>query len=275
MSSLLNSLLLSGLTDSAGLLPKLAGLILFLIYTAYLASRIARPSLSEWWLTTFLLGAGSVILTGFVLSSLYLTANTLAWGLGVFVTATVVGGLLHWLSGRPVAFSVPALVADRRKMGIDWFYALPPYLNIIFSVLLLTLSVIAVTNLLLVLFTVPNEWDSMTGHLNRVMQYVQRGTMRHFGGTNWNIDTYPKSVCTLQIYGFLMTNRFENGFKFIHHLSYWTAIVSVFGIVQRISQLITGKANLTAGFFCALVYALVPDFLMQAITTETDIVLTA
>ncbi len=275
MSSLLNSLLLSGLTDTAGLLPKLAGLVFFLIYTAHLASRIARPSLSEWWLTTFLLGAGSVILTGFVLSALYLTANTLAWGLGVFVTATVVGGLLHWLSGRPAAFSVPALLADRRKVGTDWFYALPPYLNIIFSVLLLTLGVIAVTNLLLVLFTVPNEWDSMTGHLNRVMQYIQRGTMRHFGGTNWNIDTYPKSVCTLQIYGFLMTNRFENGFKFIHHLSYWTAIVSVFGIVQRISQLTTGKANLTAGFFCALVYALVPDFLMQAITTETDNVLTA
>lgn len=275
MSSLLNSILLSSLPDNALLLPKLAGLILFLLYISYLASRIARPSLSEWWLTTFLLGAGSVILTGFVLSALYLTASTLAWGLGVFVTATVVGGLLHWLSGRPVAFSVPALVANRRKMSINWFYTIPPYLNIIFSVLLLTLGVIAVTNLLLVLFTVPNEWDSMTGHLNRVMQYIQRGTMRHFGGTNWNIDTYPKSVCTLQIYGFLMTNRFENGFKFIHHLSYWTAIVSVFGIMQRISQLITGKANLTAGFFCALVYALVPDFLMQAITTETDIVLTA
>ncbi|GAB4045228.1 hypothetical protein GCM10028810_15920 [Spirosoma litoris] len=102
------------------------------------------------------------------------------------------------------------------------------------------------------------------------MQYVQRGTMRHFGGTNWNIDTYPKSVCTLQIYSFLITGHFENGFKFIHHLSYWTAIVAVFGIVQRI-----GQNQLSASFFCALAYALLPDFLMQSITTETDIVLTA
>ncbi|GAB3700983.1 hypothetical protein GCM10027592_28570 [Spirosoma flavus] len=94
--------------------------------------------------------------------------------------------------------------------------------------------------------------------------------MRHFGGTNWNMDTYPKSVCTLQIYSFLMTGRFENAFKFIHHLSYWTAIVAVFGIVQRI-----GQNRLSASFFCALGYALLPDFLMQAITTETDIVLTA
>ncbi|GEM_PF-477995 len=275
MSSLLNSILLSSLTDSALLIPKLAGLVLFLLYVGHLATRIARPSLTDWWLTTFLLGAGSVILTGFILSALYLTANTLAWGLGVFVTATVVGEVLRWLAGRPVPFSAPTLLTSRRRLGVEWFESLPPYLNIIFSVLLLTVSVIAATNLLLVLFTVPNEWDSMTGHLNRVMQYVQRGTMRHFGGTNWNIDTYPKSVCTLQIYGFLMTNRFENGFKFIHHLSYWTAIISVFGIVQRIGQLTTGRANMTASFFCALVYALVPDFLMQAITTETDIVLTA
>ena len=139
----------------------------------------------------------------------------------------------------------------------------------------LTLALIAITNLLLVFFTVPNEWDSMTGHLNRVMQYIQRGTMRHFGGTNWNMDTYPKSVCTLQIYTFLMTGHFENGFKFIHHLSYWTAIVAVFGIVQRIGHAYPIQSRLSAGFFCALAYALLPDFLMQAITTETDIVLTA
>ena len=142
--------------------------------------------------------------------------------------------------------------------------------RLLFTTLFVTLLLIAVTNLLLVFFTVPNEWDSMTGHLNRVMQYIQRGTMRHFGGTNWNMDTYPKSVCTLQIYSFLMTGHFENGFKFIHHLSYWTAIVAVFGIVQRI-----GQNQLSASFFCALAYALLPDFLMQSITTETDIVLTA
>ncbi len=36
-----------------------------------------------------------------------------------------------------------------------------------------------------------------------------------------------------------------------------------------------GQNRLSASFFCALAYALLPDFLMQAITTETDIVLTA
>lgn len=252
----------------------LLALFLFIGYVGRLASAISQRSLTEWWLTTFLLGAGSVILTGFILSALYLTANTLVWAGSVFITATVLGLLLRHLAAEQDRFSVRSLIRERWQTARHWFSNLSVYTRFLFSVLLLTLAVIAVTNLLLVFLTVPNEWDSMTGHLNRVMQYVQRGTMRHFGGTNWNIDTYPKSVCTLQIYTFLMTGHFENGFKFIHHLSYWTAIVAVFGIVQRLSQNLS-ESRISASFFCALAYALLPDFLMQAITTETDIVLAA
>lgn len=250
-------------------LVYLLSFFLFILYVGQLSTRIARRSLTEWWLTTFLLGVGSVILTGFSLSALYLTANTPVWAGSVFIMATILSGVLSRLV-KQERFSVVPLIRERWQTGREWFRGLSGYSRFLFAILFGTLALLAVTNLLLVLFTVPNEWDSMTGHLNRVMQYVQRGTMRHFGGTNWNIDTYPKSVCTLQIYSFLMTGHFENGFKFIHHLSYWTAIVAVFGIVQRI-----GQNRLSASFFCALTYALLPDFLMQSLTTETDIVLTA
>lgn len=254
--------------------------ILFLYYIARLSTRIARRSLTEWLLLSFLLFAGSVILTGFVLSALDLTANTTVWGLSVFLTATVLGYVLQKLprSTEVVGekrFRIRPLLADRWQTFLAWFGGLNRFSKVLFGIMFATLGLIAFTNLLLVLFTVPNEWDSMTGHLNRVMQYIQRGTMEHFGGTNWNIDTYPKSVCTLQIYSFLITGRFENAFKLIHHLSYWVSIVAVFGIVQRIGQVRGQGAVLSASFFCALAYALLPDFLMQAITTETDIVLTA
>jgi hypothetical protein len=132
-----------------------------------------------------------------------------------------------------------------------------------------TLAIIAVTNLILVLFTVPNEWDSMTGHLNRAIRYIQRGTMEHFGGTNWNMDTYPKSPTTIQIYSYLISGNIENAFKLLHHTSYYITLVAVFGIAQRIGR------NLSASFFCALAYSMFLDFLMQAVTTETDIVLAA
>ncbi|MFC5408932.1 ArnT family glycosyltransferase [Larkinella bovis] len=242
--------------------------VLFVFYIGNTASGISRRSLPEWLLVSFLLFAGSVILTGFVLSYFRLTANPFAWSVAVFGTATVVRIIFGRLVERRT-FSVNRLIWESRLAFGDWFNSLTPYLRILFTTLLATLGLIAVTNIILILFTPPNEWDSMTGHLNRVMQYIQRGTMRHFGGTNWNMDTYPKSVCTIQIYSFLITGRFENAFKLIHHLSYWMAIVAVFGISRIISK------SLTAAFFAALCYALLPDFLMQAISTETDIVLTA
>ena len=44
--------------------------------------------------------------------------------------------------------------------------------QVLFSLMMGTLLIIGITNLLLVLFTVPNEWDSMTGHLNRAIRYL-------------------------------------------------------------------------------------------------------
>lgn len=293
------ALLAIALGSSAVFIVHCSLFIIHCFYVGHLARHIARRSLTEWLLVSFLLFTGSVIFTGFVLSALFLTANVWAWAIAVFLTSTVLGWVLRQLvrsayqlpafrsattPTHPAApglhphalliqtdyFSIGQLTSERWRDARQWFAGLSPFLKLVFGAMLITLTITATTNLLLVLFTVPNEWDSMTGHLNRVVQYMQRGSMRHFGGTNWNIDTYPKSVCTIQIYSYLLTGRFENAFKLIHHLSYWTAIVAVFGIVQRIT-----KGVLSAAVFCALVYALLPDFLMQAITTETDIVLTA
>jgi hypothetical protein len=243
--------------------------VLFLYYVADTAAQICQKSLVDWLLTSFVLFAGSVIITGFCLSPLHLTASVWAWAAGVFVPSVLVSlsVKLFYKGYKPIP--VFSLIGSRWQVFKDWFSGLSLYLKSIFGLLFLTLIVIAVTNLILVLFTPPNEWDSMTGHLNRVMQYIQRGTMTHFGGTNWNMDTYPKSVTTIQIYSFLITGRFENALKLIHHLSYWVSLVAVFGTVQRIAR------NLTASFFCALAFALFLDLLLQATTTDTDIVLAA
>ncbi|TDB64484.1 ArnT family glycosyltransferase [Arundinibacter roseus] len=242
---------------------------LFLGSVGLVAKRISQPSLIEWILCSFLLFTGSIIPTGFVLSALYLTAHTPSWIIGNFIALGI-----HWffwtrLSGSKVNFSIRELIANRISTFGHWFQELAPFLKLLLILMFGTLTIIGITNLLLVLFTVPNEWDSMTGHLNRVVRYIQHGTMAHFGGTNWNMDTYPKSVCTIQIYSYLISGKIENAFKLIHHASYWITLVAVFGIAQRIGR------NLSASFFCALAYGLFLDFLMQAVTTETDSVLTA
>ena len=276
-------------------------IITFFLFCYVIIQIAARLSdgLVELILISFLLFVSSIIVTGYCLSSLDLTGTPLAWAFAVFIPAILffllsqnrlqigssgVGikntdqqiSVKPWsVSHRPQSpvktqdTGIIHLIKSRWNITKNWFSGLSGYWKALFSIMFLTFGIIVITNLLLVLFTVPNEWDSMTGHLNRVVQYVQRGTMAHFGGTNWNIDTYPKSICTIQIYTFLMSGHVENALKFIHHLAYFITIIAVFGTAQRIAK------NLTASFFCALAFSVFLDFLMQAVTTETDIVLAA
>lgn len=242
--------------------------LIFLYLVGITAKRISGPSLSEFLIVSFLIFVGSIIPVGFLLSPLNLTAQTWAWIAGVYLAV----GIHYALWSRfyiAEPFSLRPLVRNRISWFTTWFVDLSPYLKILFALLIGSLAIIAVTNLALVLFTVPNEWDSMTGHLNRPLRYIQNGNMAHFGGTNWNMDTYPKSVTGIHIFTYLISGKIENAFKLIHHASYWIAIVAIFGCAQRIGR------SFTASLFCALAYSLFLDFLMQAVTTETDVVLTA
>ena len=243
--------------------------ILFVYSVGFVSKKIAQPSLSEWIITSFVLFTGSVIPTGFVLSALNLTASTFSWILGNFIAIGLHYLIWPLLIAKQPDYSVRLILANRLSTFRLWIKELSPFLKFLFIVMFATMAVVCITNLVLVLFTVPNEWDSMTGHLNRAIRYIQRGTMEHFGGTNWNMDTYPKSPTTIQIYCYLISGKIENAFKLIHHLSYYITLISVFGIAQRIGR------NISASIFCALCYGMFLDFLMQAVTTETDIVLTA
>lgn len=247
----------------------LIAFLIFVLAVGLVSKRIAQPSLTEWILTSFLLFVGSIIPSGFILSALDQTANVGSW---IASTYLVLG--LHYLIWPKLLpaqknYSVREIIRNRFNTFWLWANELSPYLKFLFILMFGTMFIIGVTNLLLVFFTVPNEWDSMTGHLNRVIRYIQRGTMAHFGGTNWNMDTYPKSVTGIQIYTYLISGKVENAMKLIHHLSYYITMIAVFGTAQRIGR------NLSASIFTALAYGMFLDFLMQAITTETDIVLTA
>lgn len=241
----------------------------FVAFVFRVAARVCNKSLTDIIITAYITFCGSIIVTGFVLSELNLTANTNVWAVAVFIPAFIFYIQFTRLFGRErrESFTLFEIIGERIQFFFEWFWPLRGYLKVIYSLLLLTFLAIAVVNILLVRYTPPNEWDSMTGHLVRVMYYLQQSNMHHLGGTNWNIDTYPKSICNIQIYSYLITGKIENFFKLIHHLAYWICVFGAFGIAQRISK------NFTASLFCGLVMGLLPNLLMQATTTETDIVL--
>lgn len=245
--------------------------LLFLMFVGFcfrIATQIARKSLVDVILTAFTLFAGSVIVSGFILSYLHKTADVRFWAGFVFVPAFSFYLLFSKIFIREYeSFSVISLIGSTLQRTWDWFKSLSVYLKILFGSLMITFAITTATNIALVLFTVPNEWDSMTGHLVRLLYFMQNGTMAPFYGTNWNIDTYPRSVCGIQIYSYLITGKLENAFKLINYLSYLVGVLSAYGIARSLN---TSKAAAT---FCALVFGLLPNVLLQSTTTDTDIVL--
>jgi hypothetical protein len=246
--------------------------ILFVIFVGYVirvAARVCRKSMIDIIITAYIVFCGSVIFTGFVLSEFNKINDRRFWAWGVFIPATVFFLQFTRLfqRDRRENFTFFELIGSRIQLIWNWFGNLNTFLKFLFGGLLLTFIIIESTNLLLITYTVPNEWDSMTGHLNRLMYYLQHGTMAHFGGTNWNIDTYPRSVSTIQIYNYLMSGKGENWFKVIHHAAYLIIGFATFGITRNLTN------NFSASVFCGLVIWLLPNVLLQAGTTDTDIVL--
>lgn len=246
--------------------------IIFAIFVGFVfrvSARVCQKSLIDLIVIAYIVFCGSVILTGFTLSELHKMDDRRFWAVGAFIPAFIFFIQFSKFFGndRKENFTVFQIIGSRIQAVWNWFGNLSVFLKVIFGGLFLTLAVIEVTDFLLICYTPPNEWDSMTGHLNRLLYYIQHGTMDHFGGTNWNIDTYPRSACTIQLYTYLMSDKVENWFKAIHHAAYWVIGFATFGIVRSITN------NLSASFFCALIILLLPDVLKQSITTESDIVL--
>ena len=178
----------------------------FIGFVLRIASRVCMKSLVDIVLTAYVTFCGSVILTGFALSEIGKIDDRRFWALSVFVPAFVFYVQFTKLFGRDQRerFTFFELIGSRTQLVWNWFGSLPTWLKWSFGFLFGAFVITEITNLFLIFYTVPNEWDSMTGHLNRLMYYMRHGSMAHFGGTNWNIDTYPRSVCTIQIYNYLM-----------------------------------------------------------------------
>jgi hypothetical protein len=244
-------------------------IILFLVFLWQIhrnASYIS-DSLSDYLIKVFVGLVTCVIPAGFLLSEFNLVSQSIAWDIAANIIAFIYNILIQKISDNQ-HFKPLSAVKELPSKFINFWSIQPLISKLVFGVLLIGFIIVTLTNLIVVFTTVPNEWDSMTGHLVKCAYYLQNGNMNRLGGTTWTIDFYPNSLPTLQIFGYHIFQS-EKGFKLIHHLSYWAFALASYGIAKKISK------NITASFFVFLVTALLPTALVQATTTETDIVLTA
>lgn len=247
----------------------LASFGLFLLAFVYLIHRqmaFLAESFSDYLLKFCLALIAHLLLTGVCVSALHEVAQPFTWG--VVSIAFAIGGLIALQrSSLQPHFN---LINEVKSGWATWKYHFlsvsSTKTQVLFLLLAAGLAVTTLINLVLLLTTYPNEWDSMTGHLVKCAYYLQNGTMSRVGGTIWSIDFYPNSITSLQLYFYHLAG--EKGFKIPHYIAYWGYVTAIYGISRLFFQ------RVTWAIASALLAALLPTALVQATTTETDLVLT-
>lgn len=238
-------------------------LFLFLLHKG---SLLLADSLLSYFILLFLGLVSVTVPSGYVLSSFGEVGNPIAWSLILCIFSGLILALLVLL-GQRANTDIKGLIKSAQRVVETLWAEISTVQKRIFSVLSVGLLICSIINVVVLFITYPNEWDSMTGHLVKCAYYIQNGNMDRLGGTSWSIDFYPNSLPTLQILGYHVFG--EKGFKVIHFMAYWVFILTTYGITKQ------AFLNTKGALFVGLIAGLLPSALIQAVTTETDIVQSA
>ncbi len=241
--------------------------ISFILLNLKTSSKISTNNFSEVVITAFILYACSITLSGYSLSFINQWNSPILWGLLPFLFTYLIFIFFknfQFIENRRSTFKL--IGSNIQKISEEVQNS--SLFQKRFFQLLFTFNFIVICCILIVyLVSPPNEWDSMTGHLNRILYFLQNKNLNHFIGTNWNIDTYPKSFPNHQVYPFLMTSKNEIWFKFHNLSSFLIAGFAFYAIMKRI------KFEFKTRLILSSFYLLIPISIIQSTTTDTDIVL--
>lgn len=133
----------------------------------------------------------------------------------------------------------------------------------------LTTAAVGAVNLIVIALTAPHNWDSMTYHLARIAYFVQNGSLGYFDANYWAQVTHPRISSVLLIYTYIMSGHQENWTQLVQFVSYWMAVVAVYGIARKVG------ADRNGGLIACLAFALLIECIMQSTTTQNDMLVTA
>lgn len=215
--------------------------------------------------------AGLLLAAGYSLSALQaihrLDARTVAGGIALALAALATGRSAVSLADAPYRLRDALMGAWRSAR--QGYAGLTTFERRALTPCLVTVAILWLINFDLVVNTAPHNWDSMTYHLARMAYYLQEGSLANYGANYWAQVTHPKNATVWLIFTYLAAGRNENLTQIVQFVAYSVAVVSVFGIARRMG------CRRYASLFAAAVFGLLTENLMQAITTQNDMLLTA
>ena len=236
------------------------------LLSCYFLLRVLKPSgMIDSILQFFCLFTGHIVLIGYILSFVnhlssleYWSALSLAIAFVSFILMLSHRESRELILRKP---SFPELTTRISKAST--------FEKLLLSPLVLITLLLGIGNLIVIITTAPDNWDSMTYHLAGVAYYLQNNNLGYYGANYWAQVIQPKISSLLLLYTYLVSGRNENLTQLVQYASYWVAVCGVYGISTKV-----GNSKIQS-LFVATVFALLTECLMQATTTQNDMVLTA
>ncbi|MCH7878386.1 MAG: glycosyltransferase family 39 protein, partial [candidate division Zixibacteria bacterium] len=138
-------------------------------------------------------------------------------------------------------------------------------LKLIVGILILQAAVLLA---IIFIYPIPNDYDSMTYHLARIIYWDQQGNLAHFASHDLRQITFPPFAEYA-----LLNARFLMGSDSVTRLIQWFSMVVAMIGVTEITKKLGGNSLQRA--MSALLTASIPMGIMQATTTQNDYVLAA
>lgn len=238
------------------------------LFTGYLFSRLARgegiPARS---LALFLAPSALLPLLGYFLSALGLLGSLTAWTLAALAAALALLAATFALPPlRRLARSPSSPPAPSRW---SWWGGLDAFPKLLLGGLLLAVIVSALLSLSLVLFAAPHVWDNLVTRLPRIAYWIEQGHCGYYDANMYTQVLAQKGYELILLWVYLAFGRNENLTGLPQFASYLAGIVLVYGIARRL-----GRAR-PAALFAGLVFALLPQVVLQSYTANSDLFLAA
>ena len=202
----------------------------------------------------------SSILSASIVWGVLLTAITEF--LSIFNSITLVWVLGFWGLANLISAYICIHVINKKK-PIVWFKiskTLP-------SVIPLLIGVTSIATLvgIVALMAPPNNWDSMTYHMSRVMHWMQNKNVGHYL-THIDRQLYLQPWTEFAIMNFQILS---GGDRFANLVQWFSMVGSLFGVSLIAKHL---GANLRTQIFAAVIAVTIPMGILQASSTQNDYV---
>jgi hypothetical protein len=139
----------------------------------------------------------------------------------------------------------------------------------ILVLMMLTVSAVALANLIVIASTAPGSADALAYHLPKMGYALQSGSFDLQYANYWAQQVHPHNGTALLVYAFLATGGNDHWLPIWQYASYWVSIACVAGLAREIG------AGVRGALLAGCVFGLLTNALMQSTDAGNDLLLAA